>query len=102
MELKDRLDILIQGAELAQKGGVLTLDDAVVVKTTIDNIKTGNDVKNGVEVLANIVGFAQKKGVYALQDAHYLYLALENIYKELEEIPIVEEPKESKKKKSEN
>lgn len=36
MELNDRFNILIQGSQIAQSKGILSLDDAVYVKKAID------------------------------------------------------------------
>lgn len=119
MDLNKRLDIIIQGVELAQSGGVLTLDEASLAKTTIDNIKVGNDIKKNISILTDVIIMAQKKGVYALQDSYFLYLALngiENAIDNVQPVPIIETPvaevppvekapqKESKtkKEKSEN
>ena len=43
MELKTRLDVLIQVAKLAQKNGLLSLDDACVVKHTIDEVENNTN-----------------------------------------------------------
>jgi hypothetical protein len=40
MKLTERLNVLIQAATLSQKSGVLTLDDAVKVKSAIDVISS--------------------------------------------------------------
>lgn len=80
MELKERINILIQAAELAQSGGALTLNDAVIVKQAIDTCQNGgDDLKNAVYTLIKISIQGQKKGIYTLRDAHFIFLATENI-----------------------
>lgn len=87
MKLTDRLDVLIQATSVSQKNGVLTLDDAVKVKTAIDIISSGKiDQKfaSAINVLIETVVMSQKKGVYSLKDAHIIYLAVEGIEGELQ------------------
>ena len=79
MELQERINILTQGAELAQKNGALTLDDAYYAKQAIDALKNNVSHKAALDILAKIANTGQKKGVYTLRDAHLLYLATENI-----------------------
>ena len=76
MELQERINVLIQGAELAQKNGVLTLDDAYYAKDILKNDVT---VKQAYDILIKIANLAQKKGVFSLKDAYFIYLAIENI-----------------------
>jgi len=78
MELDERIEILIQSAELAQRGGVLTFDDAVVVKHAIDVCKSkkGN-VNEAIDTLIKLANVCQGRGVYTLRDAYYIYLATE-------------------------
>ena len=79
MDLGEKLSILIQGCELAQKGGLLTLDEAVTVKRAIDLAKAGKELKTAVDVFNRVVTRAQKNGIYTFKDSYYLYLALDNI-----------------------
>lgn len=79
MDLQERINILTQGAEIAQKNGVLTLDDAYVAKQAIDALKNNILHKTALEILINTAVKGQKNGVYSLKDAHLLYLASENI-----------------------
>lgn len=79
MELSERLNVLIQAAQLAQNGGILSLDDAVVVKTAIDNIRANKDVDTAVKVLINVAQIAQSKGCYTLKDASIIYIAIDGI-----------------------
>ena len=44
MNLNERFNILAQAIELGQKGGILTLDDAVKAKQSIDCSKHTMDV----------------------------------------------------------
>ena len=112
MELKDRLNVLIQSAQIAQKSGVLSLDDAVVVKYAISSIEKGENLKSSVGVLSKVASQAQSKGVYSLKDAYLIYIALNDIENllpvdervntetQVEETPTEqEEPKLTKKKK---
>ena len=71
MELQERINVLIQGAELAQKAGVLSLDEAYYAKN-------GISLKDAFEVLIQVITIGQKKGVYTLRDSHLLYLAVDN------------------------
>lgn len=86
MELKNRLDLLSQAAEMAQKNGVFSLDDAVVVKKAVDSAKNNENLKEATNVLVKIAQVAQKKGVFTLKDAFYLYMAIDGIDKELEKL----------------
>lgn len=109
MDLGEKLSILIQGCELAQKGGLLTLDEAVTVKRAIDLAKAGKELKTAVDVFNRVVTRAQKNGIYTFKDSYYLYLALDNIDADINlamaPAPVsqpaaeVEAPPEKKKKK---
>ena len=79
MELQERINVLIQGAELAQKNGVLTLDDAYYAKQAIDILKNDVTAKPAYDILIKIANLAQKKGVFSLKDSYFIYLAIENI-----------------------
>ena len=78
MELQERINVLIQGVELAQKAGVLTLDEAYYAKQAIDALKKGVSLKEAFEVLIQVITIGQKKGVYTLRDSYLLYLAIDN------------------------
>lgn len=93
MELKNRLDLLIQSAKLAQKNGILTLDDAVIVKSAIENIEKNTNVKESVDILVKLAQVSQSKGVFTLKDAFYIYMAIDGIEKELNAISDVPENK---------
>lgn len=99
MELKNRLDLLIQSAELSQQNGVFTLDDAVIVKSAVDNIKENKNLKESVNVLIKIAQIAQKKGVFSLKDAFFIYMAIDGIDKELDELENTNERKSNTKAK---
>lgn len=77
MDLQERISILTQGVELAQKGGALTLDEAYLAKRAIDALKQNVAVKEAFEILIQTVTKGQKKGIYTLKDAHLLYLAVD-------------------------
>lgn len=79
MELQERINVLTQGAEIAQKNGALTLDEASYAKQAIDALKNNVSHKAAFDILIKIAQTAQKKGVYTLRDAYLLYLASENI-----------------------
>lgn len=87
MKLTERINVLIQAASLSQKNGILTLDDAVKVKTAIDVISSGilnQNFTSAINVLIEIAVISQKKGAYNLKDAHMIYLAVEGIENELQ------------------
>lgn len=87
MKLTERLNVLIQAATLSQKGGVLTLDEAVKAKSAIDVISTGNINQNfppAINTLIELAISSQKKGVYSLKDAHMLYMSIDGIEVELQ------------------
>lgn len=82
MKLTERLNVLIQAATLSQKGGVLTLDDAVKAKSAIDVISSGTLNQNFAAAINVLIEFAvssQTKGVYTLKDAYMIYLAIDGI-----------------------
>lgn len=88
MELQERINVLTQGAELAQKNGVLTLNDAYYAKQALDALKNNVSHKEAFEILVKIINQGQKKGVYALRDSYLLYLALDN-YESVIPVPAV-------------
>lgn len=77
MELQERINVLFQGAELAQKAGALTIDEAYVTKKAMDALKNGVAYKEAFSILIQIAEKGQKAGVYTLKDAHLLYAAAE-------------------------
>lgn len=79
MELNERLNILVQAAELAQKAGILTLDEASITKQAIDLVSTGNGLKTASNVLVQIAIKGQKRGAYTLKDAYFIFLAIDGI-----------------------
>lgn len=87
MNLNERLNVLIQAATLSQKGGVLTLDEAVKAKSAIDMISSGalnQDYISAINILIEIAVASQKKGVYSLKDAHMIYIAVEGMENDLQ------------------
>lgn len=87
MKLTERLNVLIQAATLSQKSGMLTLDEAVKVKSAIDVISTGTLNQNfttAINILIELAVSSQKKGAYSLKDAHMIYLAIDGIESELQ------------------
>lgn len=91
MDLNERFNVLVQGVEIAQKSGVLTLDDAVKAKTAIDSIQKGENLRDELFKLSEICEFAQKKGVYNLADAHTIFLAADQIGVEIDKFLISQE-----------
>ena len=86
MKLTERLNVLIQAVTLSQKSGILSLDDAVKVKSAIDMISSGNLNQNfasAINILIEISVLSQKKGVYSLKDAYMIYTAINGIEDEL-------------------
>jgi len=112
MDLNERFNVLVQGVEIAQKSGVLTLDDAVKAKTAIDSIQKGEKLREELSKLVEICEFAQKKGVYNLADAHTIFLAADQIGAEIDkflisqekphEVPYNDVEKEEEKEESES
>ena len=97
MDLQDRFNVLIQGVELAQKAGALSLDESYYAKQAIDALKKGVSLKEAFEVLIQVITIGQKKGVYTLRDSYLLYIAVDN-YESLIETPVPQtEVKKSKK-----
>ena len=84
MDLNERFNVLVQGVEIAQKSGVLTLDDAAKAKNAIDSIQKGENLSDELFKLTEICEFAQKKGVYNLADAHTIFLAADQIGAEID------------------
>lgn len=81
MELEERIGIIIQGAEIAQKNGALTLDDAYYAKQAVDAFNKNVSLKEAYTILNKTINIGQKKGAYSLRDAYYLYIALEGFEK---------------------
>lgn len=79
MELKERLNILVQAAELAQKAGILTLDEASIAKQAIDLINANQGLKAAANALVQVAIQGQRKGAYTLKDAYIIYLATDGI-----------------------
>ncbi len=93
MDLNERFNVLVQGVELAQKKGVLSLDNAVEAKVAIDTIQKGEKLKESLGSLAAMCEFAQKAGTYTLHDAAFLYSAIDGLDAEIEKF-IAENTKE--------
>ena len=54
MELQERINVLIQGAEIAQKNGALTLDEAYYAKQAVDALKNNVSHKAAIDILIKI------------------------------------------------
>ena len=83
MDLNERFNVLAQGVMVAQKNGVLSLDEAVEAKKNIETIQKGENLKESLGALANICNEMQKKGIYTLQDAHFLFMAIDGLDEEI-------------------
>ena len=79
MDLQERINIIKQGAEIAQKNGALTLEEAYYTKQALDALTNNVSHKAAIDILAKIITTGQKKGVYSLKDSYLLYVALDNI-----------------------
>ena len=79
MKLKDRIDLLIQSAEKAQKCGLFTLNDAVTVKSAIDNVTNNKEMVESLKLLVKITEMVQKNGFFTLKEAFLMHLATDNI-----------------------
>ena len=84
MDLNERFNVLVQGVEIAQKSGVLSLDNAVEAKNCIDKIQKGEDLKESLGLLVKICETTQKGSPYSLQDAHLLFMASDGINIEID------------------
>ena len=84
MDLNERFNVLVQGVELAQKKGILSLENAVEAKNAIDTIQKGEKLKESLGSLAAMCEFAQKSGIYNLHDAAFLYSAIDGLDEEIE------------------
>ncbi len=94
MDLNERFNVLVQGVELAQKKGILSLENAVEAKNAIDTIQNGEKLKESLGSLAAMCEFAQKSGTYNLHDAAFLYSAIDGLDEEIEKF-ISENTKEN-------
>ena len=79
MELQERINIIKQGAEIAQKNGALTLEEAYYTKQALDALTNNVSHQAAIDILAKTITTGQKKGVYSLKDSYLLYVALDNI-----------------------
>ena len=79
MELQERINIIKQGAEIAQKNGALTLEEAYYTKQALDALTNNVSHKAAIDILVKTITTGQQKGVYSLKDSYLLYIALDNI-----------------------
>ena len=106
MELQERINVLFQGAELAQKAGALTIDEAYYTKKAMDAIKNNVAYNDAFSILIQIAEKGQKAGVYTLKDAYLLYLAAEGYERVIpgeptqQPAPPTEEPAPEKKSRT--
>lgn len=106
MELQERINIIKQGAEIAQKNGALTLEEAYYTKQALDALANNVSHQAAIDILTKIITTGQKKGVYSLKDSYLLYVALDNIESTIPvptpvDIPQVESEKKKGTKKGE-
>lgn len=76
MDLQERINVLFQGAELAQKAGALTIDDAYIAKKAMDALRNNVAYREAFTILGDIAEKGQKAGVFSLKDAFLLYSAI--------------------------
>lgn len=91
MELQERINVLIQGAEIAQQKGALSLKEAYYAKIAVDALKNNTSIKEALKILVNVAAVGQKAGAYKLNDAALLYQATDKI-DELFQQPPVQQP----------
>lgn len=84
MDLNTRFNVLVQGVEVSQKSGILSLDDAFNAKNAINEITNGENIKENIKILIDICEKAQKNGIFSIQDAHFIYSACEDIDTEID------------------
>ena len=96
MSIKERLNILKQGVEIAQSKGALSLDDAVLAKQALVSAEKGENIDVVIHILVKMIQLAQSKGSYSLKDAYILYIAIDGINKEIENMNIDKEKSEAK------
>jgi len=84
MNVNERFNVLAQGVMLAQKNGVLSLDEAVEAKSHIDSLQKGENIKESLTYLVKICELAQRKGIFSIQDSHFLYLAIDGMEEEVD------------------
>ena len=84
MDLNERFNVLVQGIEIAQRAGKLSLDNAVEAKTNIERIQNGDNLKESFAALTNLCEVGQNSGSYNLHDAHILFLAIDGINEEID------------------
>jgi hypothetical protein len=84
MNVNERFNVLAQGVMLAQKNGVLSLDEAVEAKSHIDSLQKGENIKESLTYLVKVCELAQRKGIFSIQDSHFLYLAIDGMEEEVD------------------
>lgn len=87
MELQERINIIKQGAEIAQKNGALTLEEAYYTKQALDALTNNVSHKAAIDILTKIITTGQKKGAYSLKDSYLLYIALDNFESSIPPMP---------------
>ncbi len=100
MELQERINVLKQGAEIAQRNGVLTLDEAYYAKQALDALANNTAYVEAFGILSKVAALGQKKGVYTLKDAYLLYLATtnyESVIPQPQPQPTVEAPQTTRR-----
>ena len=97
MDINQRLDVIEQGAELAQKAGVLTLDEAYEAKSALIGIKSKGADMNSINTLIKVLEKGRSNGVYGFQDCYYIYLAINGIESAITPVETPDVSKPSKK-----
>lgn len=83
MTIQERFKFLIQGVQVAQSKGVLTLDDAVYVKSAINLVEQNENLELAFKILLKTIETAQSCGCYTLKDSYYLYVAQNGLLEEI-------------------
>ena len=92
MELQERINVLIQGAEIAQQKGALSLKEAYYAKIAVDALRSNTSVKEALKILVNVAAVGQKAGAYKLNDAALLYQATDKIDELFQQPPVQQPP----------
>ena len=80
MDIGQRIDVIKQGAELAQKSGALTLDDAYNAKVALMSIESNGPNMDAIDELIKTLEKGRTNGAYSFQDCYYIYIAINAQY----------------------
>ena len=99
MDIGQRIDVIKQGAELAQKSGALTLDDAYNAKVALMSIESNGPNMDAINELIKTLEKGRTNGAYSFQDSYYIYIAINDIESSISTIKETTENKSSTKQK---